>query len=175
MAYLESVLTAIDAAEDDSDLKEIKEELVSEGYIRAKKKTRDKKQGIKKSKPLYFVSSDGIEIYAGKSNLQNDELTLKTADSNDIWLHTKNIPGSHVIIRCGGNTPPERTVFEAAVIAATYSKAKDSSKVPVDYTVRKNVKKPRGAKPGMVIYEQNKTIYVDPNERFVQSLEKSVK
>lgn len=175
LAYLESVLTAIDAAEDDSDLKEIKEELVSEGYIRAKKKTKDKKQGIKKSKPLYFVSSDGIEIYAGKSNLQNDELTLKTADSNDIWLHTKNIPGSHVIIRCGGNTPPERTVFEAAVIAATYSKAKDSSKVPVDYTVRKNVKKPRGAKPGMVIYEQNKTIYVDPNERFVQSLEKSVK
>ena len=175
LAYLESVLTAIDAAEDDSDLKEIKEELVSEGYIRAKKKTKDKKQGTKKSKPLYFVSSDGIEIYAGKSNLQNDELTLKTADSNDIWLHTKNIPGSHVIIRCGGNTPPERTVFEAAVIAATYSKAKDSSKVPVDYTVRKNVKKPRGAKPGMVIYEQNKTIYVDPNERFVQSLEKSVK
>lgn len=172
LAYLESVLTAIDSAEDDSDIREIKAELTAEGYIKAKKQLKEKAQNLKKAKPMHFVSSDGFDIYAGKSNLQNDELTLKTADSGDFWFHTKNIPGSHVIIKCEGTVPPERTIFEAAVISATYSKAKNSSKVPVDYTVRKNVKKPRGAKPGMVIYEQNKTIYVDPDEKMTDLLEK---
>ena len=170
--YLESVLTAIEAAEDESDLKEIKAELISEGYIKEKKQQRHKAQGIKKSKPMHFVSSDGFEIYAGKSNTQNDELTLHFADNNDMWFHTKNIPGCHVIIKCSDKTPPDRTIFEAAVIAASYSKANNSSKVPVDYTIRKNIKKPKGAKPGMVIYEQNKTIYVDPDEKLVLSLER---
>ena len=172
LEYLESVLTAIESSEDDSDIREIKAELTAQGYIKAKKLPKGKTQGLKRSKPMHFVSSDGIDIYVGKSNVQNDELTLRFADSDDIWLHTKNIPGSHVIIRCGSETPPDRTIFEAAVIAASYSKARDSSKVPVDYTARKNVKKPGGAKPGMVIYERNKTIYVDPDQNFVSKLEK---
>ena len=119
----------------------------------------------------------GLFIYRSTpvsyTHLQNDELTIKFADSDDIWLHTKNIPGSHVIIKCGSETPPDRTIVEAAVIAATYSKAKESSKVPVDYTARKNVKKPGGAKPGMVIYERNKTLYVDPDPNLVSKLEKN--
>ncbi len=172
LSYLESVLTAIDSSEDDSDIREIKAELVSQGYIKAKKQPKGRMQNLKKSKPMHFVSSDGIDIYAGKSNVQNDELTLKFADSDDIWLHTKNIPGSHVIIRCGSETPPDRTIFEAAVIEAGYSKAKDSSKVPVDYTARKYVKKPGGAKPGMVIYERNRTLYVDPDQNLISKLEK---
>ncbi|MPM51836.1 putative protein YloA [bioreactor metagenome] len=167
--YLESVLSAIDASDDDSDISEIRRELISEGYIRAKK--QDKSKGVKKTKPLHFVSSDGFDIYAGKSNIQNDELTLKFADSDDMWLHTKNIPGSHVIIKCGEQPVPDRTIEEAAVIAAYYSKAKDSSKVPVDFTPRRYVKKPNGAKPGMVIYVQNRTAYVDPDESLVNRLE----
>ena len=173
LRYLESVLMSIEASEDDSDIREIKAELTSQGYIKAKKQPKGRTQNLKKSKPMHFVSSDGIDIYAGKSNVQNDELTLRFADAGDIWLHTKNIPGSHVIIKCGGAEVPERTLFEAAVIAAGFSKAKDSSKVPVDYTARKNVKKPGGAKPGMVIYERNKTIYVDPDENLISKLEKS--
>lgn len=171
--YLESVLTSIESSEDDSDIREIKAELAAQGYIKAKKIPKGKTQVLKKSKPMHFVSSDGIDIYVGKSNVQNDELTIKFAESDDIWLHTKNIPGSHVIIKCGSETPPDRTIVEAAVIAATYSKAKESSKVPVDYTARKNVKKPGGAKPGMVIYERNKTLYVDPDPNLVSKLEKN--
>lgn len=174
LQYLESVLTSIESSEDDSDIREIKAELVAQGYIRAKKVQKGKMQNLKKSKPMHFISSDGIDIYVGKSNVQNDELTLKFADSDDIWLHTKNIPGSHVIIKCGATVPPDRTIFEAAVIAAVYSKAKDSSKVPVDYTLRKNVKKPSGAKPGMVIYEKNKTLYIDPDSNFAAKLEKKI-
>jgi len=167
--YLESVLSAIDASDDDSDISEIRRELINEGYIRAKR--QDKNKAVKKTKPLHFISSDGFDIYAGKSNIQNDELTLRFADGNDIWLHTKNIPGSHVIIKCGENAVPDRTIEEAAVIAAYYSKAKDSTKVPVDFTPRKYVKKPNGAKPGMVIYVQNRTAYVDPDENLVNRLE----
>lgn len=169
LLYLESVLSAIDASDDDSDISEIRRELINEGYIRQKK--QDKNKNVKKTKPLHFVSSDGFDIYAGKSNIQNDELTLRFAESNDIWLHTKNIPGSHVIIKCGEKTVPDRTIEEAAVIAAYYSKAKDSTKVPVDFTLRKYVKKPNGSKPGMVIYVQNRTAYVDPDESLVNRLE----
>ena len=110
---------------------------------------------------MHFISSDGIDIYIGKNNFQNDDLTLKFADKHDIWLHTKNIPGSHVIIRKYGEIP-DRTLSEAASLAAYYSKSRESSKVSVDYTEIKNVKKPNGAKPGMVIYYTNKTIVCDP-------------
>jgi predicted ribosome quality control (RQC) complex YloA/Tae2 family protein len=110
---------------------------------------------------MHFISSDGIDIYVGKNNIQNDYLTLKFAEKHDTWLHTKNIPGSHVIISNFG-PPPEKTLLEAALLAAYYSKAKDSTKVPVDYTEVRNVHKPNGARPGMVIYRTNKTIYVDP-------------
>ena len=105
-------------------------------------------------------SSDGIDIYVGKNNIQNDYLTLKFAEKTDTWLHTKIIPGSHVIIK--GKNIPESTLLEAATLAAFYSKGKNSTKVPVDYTLVKNVKKPSGAKPGMVIYSTNKTLYIDP-------------
>jgi predicted ribosome quality control (RQC) complex YloA/Tae2 family protein len=159
--YLQSVLTNIKNSESYEEIEEIRLELVETGYIKFKKDLKNKK--IKASKPLHFISSDNIDIYVGKNNVQNDNLTLKFADKNDTWLHTKDIPGSHVIIKHTGEIP-EATLQEAAVLAAYYSKAKESSKVPVDYTNVKNVKKPSGSKPGMVIYYTNKTLYVTPYE-----------
>ena len=136
----------------------IKEELIDTGYIR-KRKNNNKK--AKSAKPLHFISSEGIDIYVGKNNIQNDYLSLKFANKNHMWLHTKNIPGSHVII-CSTDVP-DKTLIEAATIAAYYSKAKDSSKVPVDYTLVKNLKKPNGANPGMVIYHTNYSMYIEPS------------
>lgn len=156
--YLMSVLTNILNAENYEEIEEIKKELVDTGYIKFKK-TSNKKP--KQTKPMHYISSDNLDIYVGKNNIQNDYLTLKFAEKHDTWLHTKNIPGSHVIIKCFG-APPENTLLEAALLAAYYSKGKDSTKVPVDYTEVKNVHKPNGSKPGMVIYSTNKTIYVDP-------------
>ncbi len=156
--YLLSVLTNIENADSYDEIEEIKRELIDTGYIRFKK-TSGKKP--KQAKPMHFLSKDNIDIYVGKNNLQNDYLTLKFADKHDIWMHTKNIPGSHVIIKCFG-TVPDSTLLEAANLAAWYSKAKNSTKVPVDYTQVRNVHKPNGAKPGMVIYTTNKTIYADP-------------
>ncbi|MGE5629251.1 MAG: NFACT family protein [Solirubrobacterales bacterium] len=158
--YLQSVLTNIENADSYEEIEEIKRELTDTGYIRFKKNTNKK---VKQTKPMHFISKDNIDIYVGKNNIQNDYLTLKFADKHDIWLHTKNIPGSHVIIKHFG-IPPEGTLLEAANLAAWYSKGKNSTKVPVDYTEVKNVKKPNGAKPGMVIYSTNKTIYVDPKK-----------
>lgn len=160
MQYLQSVHTNIKNAETYEEIEEIRKELLSTGYIRFKKSENKKS---KDSKPLHFVSSDGLDIYVGKNNLQNDYLTLKFSDKHDLWLHTKDIPGSHVIIK-GGRDIPDSTLEEAAIMAAYYSKSKDSSKVAVDYTEVKNVKKPSGAKPGMVIYYTNKTIYVTPEK-----------
>lgn len=159
LEYLQSVLTNIKNAEDYETIEDCRKELVTTGYIKFKK---DKAQKSKPSKPLHFISSDGIDIYVGKNNTQNDYLTLKFADKHDTWLHTKNIPGSHVIIKKFGDIP-QKTLMEAAELAAHYSKAKDSSKIPVDYTEVKNVHKPNGAKPGMVIYYTNSTIYVTPD------------
>ncbi len=117
------------------------------------------------------MSSEGFEILVGKNNLQNDYLTLKLASNRDMWLHTKIIPGSHVIIRTkGGQDVPEQTIYEAACIAAWHSKARLSSQVPVDYTPVKYVSKPAGAKPGMVIYSTNQTLYVTPDEDDVHSM-----
>ena len=163
--YLLSVMTNIKNADTYEEIEEIREELKLTNYIKFKKGI---KQKVKGSKPLHFISSDGIDIYVGKNNIQNDYLTLKFADKHDIWLHTKNIPGSHVIIKNTGNIP-DKTLEEASILAAFYSKAKDSSKVPVDYTEVKNVKKPSGAKPGMVIYYTNKTIYSDPYDIQLQT------
>ena len=131
------------------------------GYIRFKKGDKKGKKG-KDSKPHHFVSSDGIDIYVGKNNLQNEYLSLKFANKNHLWLHTKDIPGSHVIVTAF--EVPDKTLEEAAIAAAYYSKAKNSSKVPVDYTKAKELKKPNGSKPGMVIYHTNKTVIVDPHE-----------
>ena len=156
--YLNSVLTSLETADNYADIEEIKKELIETGYVRFRKEKNKNK--IKTNKPLHFISSDGIDIYVGKNNIQNDYLTLKFAEKTDTWLHTKIIPGSHVIIK--GKNIPESTLLEAATLAAFYSKGKNSTKVPVDYTLVKNVKKPSSAKPGMVIYSTNKTLYIDP-------------
>jgi len=169
--YLESVLTYIDSAENEAEINELKAELVSEGFMKNKNTSKNKGQKIKKVKPLHFISSDGYEIMVGRNNIQNDELTIKTARNSDMWLHTKNIPGSHVIIFTKGNTDiPDTTLLEAANLAAYYSKGKNDHNVAVDYTLRKNIKKPNGAKPGMVIYETNYTVYITADEEKVKSM-----
>lgn len=162
--YLESLLTNIEQAEDESDLMDIKAELIKEGYIKSNTK---KKEIEYKSKPRHYKHGD-FDIYVGKNNLQNDYLTLRFARAEDLWLHTSKIHGSHVIIKAYGRKIPDETLEAAARLAAYYSKARQSSKVPVDYTIRKNVKKPNGAKPGMVIYENYKTIYVNPDIKDIQ-------
>lgn len=161
LQYLYSVLTNIENCESYSEIDDIKEELISTGYVRKRKANGKSSKKAKSSKPIHYISSDGIDIFVGKNNIQNDYLSLKFANKNFMWLHTKNIPGSHVII-CSNNIP-DNTLVEAATIAAHYSKAKDSSKVPVDYTLVKNLKKPNGANPGMVIYHTNYTMYVEPS------------
>lgn len=169
LAYLEGQLENLRNCTAQNELEELLEELRAEGYIKKEKGER-KKQKLPPSKPWRFVSSDGIELLVGKNNRQNDALTLKTALPNETWLHAKNIPGSHVIIRKEGNVP-ERTLLEAAALAAFYSKARGSENVPVDYTPRKFVKKPAGAKPGMVIYSTNRTLYVTPDETLIKRLQ----
>lgn len=169
LEYLEGVLTSVGNCTNEQDIKEIRQELRDNGYIKKIKGSKGK-TSQKKSKPLHFISSDGYDIYVGKNNYQNDELTLKFAKPKDIWLHTKKIPGSHVIVVYKGETFPDTTLTEAAMLAAYYSKAQGSPMVPVDYTEKKNVKKPNGAKPGMVIYETNKTAYVDSDESIINNL-----
>ncbi|SHH77959.1 Predicted component of the ribosome quality control (RQC) complex, YloA/Tae2 family, contains fibronectin-binding (FbpA) and DUF814 domains [Caloranaerobacter azorensis DSM 13643] len=159
--YLENILVCMENSSDIQELEEIRDELIKEGYIKGNNKNNKKSERII-SKPYHFISSDGYDIYVGKNNKQNDYLTLKFAEKNDIWLHTKDIPGSHVIIKSNGKNVPEKTILEAALLAAYYSKGKMSSNVPVDYTERKYVKKPKGSKPGMVIYVNNNTLYVTP-------------
>lgn len=173
--YLENVLLSIENCSNPSELDEIREEVAKEGYLKLKNNRKDKKDKKNKnnvSKPQHYISSDGYDIYVGKNNNQNDYLTMKFADKNDYWLHTKEIPGSHVIIKSKGSQIPDDTIIEAATLAAFFSKAKMSSNVPVDYTERKNVKKPNGSKPGMVIYENNNTIYVTPDESKINELKK---
>lgn len=166
--YLESILYNLENALDTDTIEEIKSELSELGYIK-RKKNNIKHQ---KSTPHHYKSSDGFDIYVGKNNLQNDYLTTKFAISSDIWMHTKNIPGSHVIIRSKNGYISDTALLEGAKLASYYSRARNSSNVPVDYTEKKNVKKPSGAKPGMVIYYTNKTIYVTPDENFINKLKK---
>jgi predicted ribosome quality control (RQC) complex YloA/Tae2 family protein len=166
--FLESVQLALDSSENIDELGEIEFELIKNGVISAK---AVKNKAVEKpSSPHSFVSSDGYVFYAGKNNRQNDTLTTKTASPGDLWLHTKDIPGSHVVVTGIKSELPDSTLFEAATIAATLSKAKNSSKVPVDYTRIKNVHKPSGARPGYVIYENYKTIIVDPDRELFEKL-----
>ena len=168
LIYLESVLESIEKAESTADIAEIREELREMGYV-DKNIRRDKKQTA--LRPYRFTSSDGYTIYAGRNNKQNDALTLKSAEKYDLWFHTKNIPGSHVIVeRAYDDEPPARLYTEAAIIAATLSRAKDSKNVPVDYAEVRYVKKPQGAAPGRVIYTNYYTAYVDPDEELVSKL-----
>lgn len=162
IAYLESVQAQLDIATP-QDLLLIREELIAQGYLKNRSKQRKKEQ---KSQPERFVSTDGTEILVGKNNLQNDQLTLKTARKTDYWLHTKNIPGSHVVIRSA--TPTEETILEAAQLAAYFSKYRHSAQVPVDLVQIKHIRKPNGAKPGYVIYENQKTYFVTPEESILQ-------
>ena len=170
LEYLEGVLASVGNCTEEQDIKEIRQELRENGYIK-KTKSGKGKVSQKKSKPLHFISSDGYDIFVGKNNFQNDELTLKIASPRDMWFHSKNIPGSHVIVIYKGEDFPNTTLTEAAELAAYYSKAQDTPLVPVDYTEKRNVKKPNGAKPGMVIYETNKTAYVDSNDKIINKLQ----
>ncbi|MBU3180133.1 Rqc2 family fibronectin-binding protein [Clostridium psychrophilum] len=168
LKYLHSVLTNIINVENYNGIEDIKNELIVTEYIKIKKHNKMKK--AKPTKPMHFISSDGIDIYVGRNNIQNDLLTLKFANKKDMWLHTKDIPGSHVIIK-NIEDIPESTLLEAGNLSAFYSKSQNSSSVPVDYTQVKNVHKPTGAKPGMVIYTTNKTIYVTPVESTLERIE----
>ncbi|MBM6613799.1 NFACT family protein [Desemzia sp. RIT804] len=163
--YLDSIMTQLELATP-KDVAEIKEELIQEGYLKKKSKKKQKKQ--KASKPDQYQSSDGTTILVGKNNLQNDQLTLKTARKSEIWLHTKDIPGSHVIIQ--DSEPSETTLLEAANLAAYFSKSRLSASVPVDYVEVKKIRKPNGAKPGFVIYEGQQTVFVTPDEELVNQL-----
>jgi predicted ribosome quality control (RQC) complex YloA/Tae2 family protein len=169
LIYFESVLYNLENAVDIDTVEEIKRELFEAGYIK-KKRSAAKQQ---KSQPLHYKSSDGFDIYVGKNNNQNDFLTIKFAVASDIWMHTKNIPGSHVIIKSRNGYVSDTALLEGALLCAYHSKAKDSANVPVDYTERKNVKKPTGSKPGMVIYYTNKTIYVTPEKNKVEKIQVS--
>ena len=168
--YLDSVLEEIGLAGGEGDLQEIRNELVQTGYLKAQK------QGNKKnmqSSPMRFASSSGLPIFAGRNNMQNEQLTLNTASKTDVWLHAQKTHGAHVIISCNGKTPDEASLYEAATIASYYSSARRSGKAPVDYAYVKHVKKMPGGRPGMVIYTDYKTLIANPDEELVMSLRKS--
>lgn len=156
--HLESIAASLDIAEQESDLVEIKEELIAAGYIRRKGGT--KKEKIT-SRPFHYISSDGFHMYVGKNNFQNDELTFKFAVGNDWWFHAKGQPGSHVIVRTEGAELPDSTFEEAARLAAHYSRGRGQEKVEIDYVEKKHVKKPNGAKPGFVVYYTNYSMMID--------------
>ena len=157
--YLESLQDSLSRATSEKELSQIRLEFSEQGYIKRNKNAKKKPAVLP---PLEYETSDGFKVLVGRNNKQNDSLTMKTARKNDFWFHTKDIPGSHTIVVTNGKEISETAVIEAARIAAFHSKAKDSSNVPVDYTLIKNVSKPNGAKPGMVIFVNNRTVYVDP-------------
>ncbi len=159
LAYIDSVFDALTRTQSEDEVNELRQELSEQGYIRSSKL---KGKPPKSRPPLEFTSPDGFTVLVGRNNKQNDQLTTKTADKTDIWLHTKDITGSHVIIRAEGKEVPDSTVMWAARVAAFHSRAKSSSQVPVDYVPVRFVKKPSGAKPGMVIFTNNRTLYVTP-------------
>lgn len=156
--YLESVSTALDIARTEDDLAQIKEELAESGYVRRK---YTKKKIKFKSVPLHYISTDGYDMYVGKNNLQNEELTFSFASGNDWWFHAKKVPGSHVIVKTKGEELPDRVFEEAGKLAAHYSRNSGSSKVEVDYVEKKHVKKVKGQKPGFVIYHTNYSLIAD--------------
>lgn len=162
--YLQSVLEELNRAETEAELEEIRQELQSGGYLRSDGKKRLKQA---KSKPMEFTSTDGYTIMVGRNNRQNEELTFKTARRDDLWLHAQKVHGAHVIIACGGTTPPDDTVTQAAQLAAFYSESTAGQNIPVDATQVKQVKKAPGAKPGMVIYHTYRTVVVNPYKEIV--------
>lgn len=160
LRYFDTVFDALSRSATWRELGELREELAAGGYLRLQ---RGRQKPPAPLGPIRFRSEDGFAILVGRNNVQNDRLTLKTARGGDIWFHTKNIPGSHVLVITEGQKPPDRTLEQAAILAALHSKAAGSVQVPVDYTEARNVRKPAGAKPGMVIYDSNRTAYVNPD------------
>ena len=165
--YIDSVFDALTRAECESDLAQLRLELIEQGYLRENRKSG---KPPKPMQPMHFRSSDGFDIYVGRNNKQNDQLTLKFADKTDIWLHTQLVHGAHVILVTEGQTPPDRSVEEAAMLAAYYSKGRDSAQVKVDYCPARFVKKPAGARPGMVIYTNYQTAFVTPDAELANNL-----
>ena len=166
--HLESISASMDIAQTEDDLVQIKEELIEFGYIKRKK--TDKKAKIK-SKPFHYRSSDGYDIFVGKNNYQNDELTFKVATGNDWWFHAKGMPGSHVIVKANNEELPDRTFEEAGMLAAYYSNGRDAEKVEIDYLQKKNIKKPNGAAPGFVVYYTNYSLTIAPDISGIELLE----
>ncbi len=164
LTYLDAVMTSIDTSREPSDIEQIQSELAEQGYVKTQKKGKGSKKPKDTFKPLLYKSPEGFEILVGRNNLENDRLTLKTASNSDLWLHTKEIPGSHVIIRTQGQEVPDATLALAARIAAWHSKGRQGENIPVDCTLVRYVRKPAGARPGMVIYDHQKTLYVTPDE-----------
>lgn len=175
LKYLDSALTLLDNSEDIQTTRDIKKELEQAGFVKAKKPSKSgkgRKKNEKQARPSFyeFTLSSGKKLLLGKSNISNDYLSLKFASNKDHWLHTRNIPGSHAVIRTEGAAATDQDIFEAATIAANYSKARNSSKVPVDHCLIRNIRKPRGARPGMVIYNDFETILVDPDHELSEKL-----
>lgn len=170
--HLSSINTSLDIALKEEDLVQIKEELIESGYIKRKgsRKGNQKREKIT-SKPFHYISSDGYHIYVGKNNYQNDELTFKTSTGNDWWFHAKGIPGSHVVVKSNGDELPDRVFEEAGKLAAHYSQARGQEKVEIDYTQKKNVKKPGGAKPGFVVYYTNYSLLIDSDITGIEQIE----
>lgn len=171
--YLAAVLDELSRAESEADLAEIRQELESGGYLRPA--DRKKQPKLPPSKPMEFVSGDGYHIFVGRNNRQNDQLSMKTARKDDLWLHIQKFHGTHVIIACAGMRPPDRTVTEAAMLAAFYSQAKNGQNVPVDVTQVRNLRKPNGAKPGMVVYDRYQTVIVTPDPELPEKLRAGAK
>ena len=163
--YMSSIEASLESSTRLAEINDIKAELIASGILREKPK---KHAAEKQSQPFKFTAPDGTQILVGKNNYQNDRLTFKTANPGDIWLHTQNIPGSHVILRCDGDEPAEDTLLLSSYLAVHFSKAQGSSKVPVDYTRARFVKKPSGAKPGFVIFTNQTTLYVTPEAEVLQ-------
>ena len=153
--HLESISNALDIARQESDLADIKRELTEYGYIRKHSNSKRGAKHSEKSKPMHFISSDGFDMYVGKNNYQNDELTFHLATGNDWWFHAKASAGSHVIVKTEGKELPDQTFEEAARLAAHFSKASSQDKAEVDYIQKKHIKKPNGSKPGFVVYYTN--------------------
>ena len=168
LEYLESVLAEIAQAETEPDFLDIRAELREAGFL--KKQGKGKKDKSRPAAPWEFRTSSGLRVLVGRNNRQNDKLTLKDADRRDLWFHTQKIHGSHVILRCAGQAPGAEDVAEAAMLAAWFSQARESGKVPVDCTEVRNVKKPAGGRPGMVIYTTFRTVYVTPEKDAVERL-----
>ena len=168
LEYLESVLAEIRQAETEQDFLDIRSELREAGFLKKQGKARQAKS--RPAAPWEFRTASGLRVLVGRNNRQNDKLTLKDADRRDLWFHTQKIHGSHVILRCAGRAPGEEDVAQAALLAAWFSQARESSGVPVDYTEVRNVKKPAGGRPGMVVYATCRTVYVTPEEAAVRAL-----